>query len=219
MKKIGKLWLVMVLAFNTMHAQDVVYDENVQKRNISSFHALETSAGIEVLISKGDKAELAVAVGDKGYLNDVVTEVENGVLKISRKSDWKFWNQWKNWRVKVYVSFTELNEIKASSGAVVKGNDLSLEKLKVRMSSGGTMNLTGTVQNIDIDVSSGAQFRGYSLRATNCKAEASSGGGIQITINKEINAEASSGGFINYKGEALIRDINVSSGGSVKKQN
>ena len=49
-----------VLTLSTAVAQKVVYDDNVQKRNISSFHAIETSAGIEVIISKGEKEELEI---------------------------------------------------------------------------------------------------------------------------------------------------------------
>ncbi len=219
MKKILILCVAVLMAFSATIAQKVVYDgNNAQKRNISSFHAIETSSGIEVIISKGDKEELAVSVGNTDYLDEVSTVVEKGTLKISRQGDWKFWNKWKNWRVKVYVSYKNIDAVKATSGGSVNGSDINLEKLTARLNSGGTINLSGTVASLDVDGSSGAQFRGYGLSAVNCIAEASSGAGIQITVTKEISAKANSGGFIRFKGEALIRDINVNSGGSVKRQ-
>ena len=218
MKKILISCVAVLMVFSATLAQKVVYDDNAQKRTINSFHAIETSSGIEVIISKGDKEELAVSVGNTDYLNEVSTVVENGTLKISRQGDWKFWNKWKNWRVKVYVSYKNLDAVKATSGGSVNGSDISLEKLTARLNSGGTINLSGTVNSLDVDGSSGAQFRGYGLSAVNCIAEASSGAGIQITVTKEISAKANSGGFIRFKGEALIRDINVNSGGSVKRQ-
>ena len=203
----------------TAMAQKVVYDDHAEKRNMASFHAIESSSGIEVIISKGDKEELAVSAGNKEYLDQVRTVVEGGILKISRSSDWKFWNQWKNWHVKVYVSYTSLDAVKANSGASITGTEMNLPKLTARLNSGGTITLSGNVDMLDVDGSSGAQFRGYSLHVQNCKAEASSGAGVQITVNKEISAKANSGGFIRFKGEGLIRDINVNSGGSVKRQN
>ncbi len=218
MKKIWISLVATVLTLSTAVAQKVVYDENVQKRNISSFHAIETSAGIEVIISKGDKEELAVSAGNKEYVDEVITEVNNGVLKVTRKDDWKFWNKWKNWKVKVYVSYKNLDAVKASSGGSVEGADVKLEKLTVRLNSGASINLSGSVSSLDVDGSSGAMFHGYSLISNNCKAEASSGAGVQVTVSKEISAKANSGGFIRFKGEALIRDINVNSGGSVKRQ-
>ena len=219
MKKIILSFAVILLAIPAIQAQKVVYGDDVQKRTISSFHAIETSSGIEVIISKGDKEELAVSVGDKAYIDEVRTVVENGILKVSRSNDnWKFWNKWKNWKVKVYVSYTNLDAIKANSGGSVNGSDLSLAKLNVRMNSGGSVSLTGNIESLDVDGSSGAQFRGYSLSTNVCKVEMSSGAGIQVTVTKEVSAKANSGGFVRFKGDGLIRDINVNSGGTVKRQ-
>ncbi len=219
MKKILTALFAILIGVAGVTAQKTVYDDHAEKRNISSFHAIHTSSGIEVIISKGEKEELAVSANNKEYLDQVRTVVEGGVLKISRNTDWKFWNQWKNWHVKVYVSYKDLDEIKANSGASVNGTDLNLSKLNVRLNSGASITLNGSIKSLDVDGSSGAQFHGYGLAVEQCKAEASSGAGVQISVNKEISAKANSGGFIRFKGEGLIRDINVNSGGSVKRQN
>jgi len=220
MKKIAISLALVLISFVSVQAQKVVYDDHAEKRAIGAFHAIETSSGIEVVISKGDKEELAVSVGNQEYMDQVKTVVENGVLKITRTSDdWKFWNKWKNWRVKVYVSYVTLDAVKATSGGSINASDINLSSLKARLGSGGSISLSGKIDNLDVDGSSGAQFRGYSLITNQCKAEASSGAGVQVTVNKEISAKANSGGFIRFKGEGLIRDINVNSGGSVKRQN
>jgi hypothetical protein len=38
-----------------------------------------------------------------------------------------------------------------------------------------------------------------------------------VNIGQEMNARANSGGAIHYKGNAVVKDINVNSGGIVKK--
>lgn len=219
MKRISLLLLFVQFTLTGLIAQKVAYGENVQKREIGSFHAIETSAGIEVLISKGDKEELAVDAADKEYVNEIKTVVEGGILKISRSTNWSFWTKWKNWKVKVYVSYTQLDAIKANSGGSIKGTDISVAKLSAKLSSGGSILLSGNVAELNIDGSSGADFKGYALTSTHCKVEVSSGADVQITVSKEISARANSGGSIHFKGEGLIRDINVNSGGSVKRQN
>lgn len=218
MKKILFPFVFVLAAFASGISQKVVYDDNIQKREISSFHAIETSSGIEVIMSKGDKEELAVSVGNTSYLNEVRTVVENGVLKLSRATDWKLWKQFKNWKVKVYVSYVNVDVIKANSGGSVTSSDVNFAKLTAHINSGGSISLTGKVESLDVDGNSGGQFKGYSLSTNNCTAHVSSGAGVQITVNKEISAKANSGGFIRFKGDGLIRDINVNSGGSVKRQ-
>ena len=217
MKKILLSFALVLVAFAPVISQKVVYDDNIQKRDISSFHAIETSSGIEVIMTKGDKEELAVSVGNTSYLNEVRTVVENGVLKLSRSGDWKIWKQWKNWKVKVYVSYVNVDIIKANSGGSVTGSDVSFAKLTAHINSGGTISLTGKVESLDVNGNSGGQFRGYSLSTDNCTAHVSSGAGIQVTVNKEISAKANTGGFVRFKGDGLIRDINVNTGGSVRR--
>jgi hypothetical protein len=218
MKKIWISFAVALMAISSAMSQQVINADNAEKRTIGSFHAIETSSGIEVIITKSDKEELAVTVGNKDYLDEVRTVVQNGVLKISRAGDWKFWNKWHNWKVKVYVSYTQLNAVEATSGGSINGSDINLDRLSAHLNSGGSINLSGSVGSLDVDGNSGAQFKGYSLSAVNCKAHMSSGAGIQVTVTKEISAKASSGGYVRFKGDGLIRDINVSSGGSVKRQ-
>ena len=219
MKKIILLLILAVFSVANIFAQQEINEANAQKRSIGSFHGIDVSSGIEVILTKGDKEELVVSVGDLAYLNQVKTVVLNGVLKITRDVDWKFWNTWKNWSVRVYVSYTNLDKIDVSSGSILKGKNVSLTKLTAIASSGAQIQLSGKADYLDVDVSSGSGFRGADFSVTKCKAEASSGAGIMVTIEKELSAEASSGGNIRYKGNGTINEINVSSGGSVKRQN
>ncbi len=217
MKKI-LLLCVSFFALTTIFAQNEISEPNVQKRTINSFHAIEASAGIEVIITKSDKEELAVTVGDLSYLDQVKTTVSNGVLKITRETNWKFWKMWENASIRVYVSYITLDKINVSSGSNLKGTTIQLSSLAVKISSGGMVKLSGSVGFLDVTVSSGANFRGNDFVAAKCKADVSSGGEININVSRELSVDASSGGSIKYKGEASIRDIHTSSGGSVKRQ-
>lgn len=218
MRKLTSILLIFIMYSISVNAQKVVYGDEVQKRDISGFTAVETSSGIAVILTKGDKEELAVSVGNVNYLDEIKTIVQGGVLKISRSDNWKLWNRWKNWKATVYVSYIHLNELQARSGGSIKGTDLDLSSLHTRFSSGGIITLNGKVNSLTLDGSSGGQLKAYGLITERCFAEVSSGAGAQITVTKEISAKANSGGFIRYKGEGLIRYINVNSGGSVKRQ-
>ncbi|MDD2792504.1 MAG: DUF2807 domain-containing protein [Sediminibacterium sp.] len=218
MRKLISL-VICILMLQNAFAQKEVSEANTEKRTVSEFHRIKASSGIEVHISKGDREELAVSVGDLGYLDQVKTVVTNGVLKIYREGEWKFWNTWKNRKVRVYVSYTKLDGLDANSGASINGTDLQLNTLNAYASSGGLIKIGGKADEMDVDVSSGGLFRGFDFEAIKCKAEASSGGSAQLNVAKELSAKANSGGLIRYKGEGLIRDINTNSGGSVKRQN
>ena len=219
MKKILLLLGFSLFVLQYGFAQKEINEANSQKRTIAAFHGIEASSGIEVFIAKGDQEELAVSVGDLDYLEMVKTKVsKDGILVISREGNWKLWNTWKNWKVRVYVSYTGLTQLKANSGSSITGTGVQLGFLKAEANSGGMIKLSGKADMLDVETNSGGNFKGNELEALNCKADASSGGNMQLYVTKELSAEANSGGSIKYRGEGLIKNISTGSGGSIKKQ-
>jgi hypothetical protein len=214
MKKTLLAGISAVLALVTF-SQQTVYDAHAEQRAVKPFTAIDASAGIEVLIAPGDKEALAVSSSDPEMARYIITEVEGETLKIRIDPVWK-WSGTRNWKVKAYVSYRQLHKVKASSGAIVKG-EIRAGALAINQSSGSVMNLKGMAEKIDVDASSGAVFKGYDLKTDYLVADVSSGAQVQVTVNREVDAEASSGGTVAFKGQGLIRNINVSSGGNVKK--
>jgi hypothetical protein len=230
--------LITVLAL-TAFAQDtkLINDANASTRSLSgSFTAISVSSGIDLYLSQGNEESLAVSAADQKHLDRFKTEVVNGTLKIYYDNKGVTWKS-ENRKLKAYVSFKTLQKLNVSSGsdakvngsinaddfdldvssgAVFKGS-ITAKTLTVDVSSGASISISGKSDKLKVEVSSGADFKGYDLVTDYCDASASSGAGLHVTINKELNAKASSGGDIHYKGTALIRDIKTSSGGSVKK--
>jgi hypothetical protein len=220
-------------------AQDVVVnDANAEKRTLSgSFSAIHISDGIELFLTQGSSESVAVSASGNKYIERLKTEVSGGVLKIYYDNKTMVWNSNEKRKLKAYVSFKNLEELKAGSGADVKcksilqldnlkmdfssgsqfNGELDIKNLEAHQSSGSEINATGKAETLKTDLSSGAVFKGYDLSVNYCEAKASSGGEVRITVNKELAAKANSGGSIKYKGEGVVKDINVNSGGSVKR--
>lgn len=215
----------------------IVRDAHAEARKVSSFHAIEVSNGITLTLKQGNEDAVAVSASTPEIRSRIKTEVTNGKLYIyfdnKDRRDWSIKKE-----LKAYVSFKELDALNANSGADaltdgnIKVNTLSITlssgadftgsvtaaKLDVDQSSGSDMEIKGTVNDISVSTSSGSDFSGYGLISETCKADASSGSDIEITVNKELQAEASSGGGINYKGKAAVTNVSNSSGGKIKKQ-
>jgi hypothetical protein len=223
----------------SLAAQDLVIDDaNAKRRSLSgSFQSIRVSDGIELLLTQGSEESVAVSASESKYLERLKTEVSDGVLRIYYDNKSMVWNNNERRRLKAYVSFKTLNQIKASSGAEVQAKSvwkldalqldfssgarfngsLEVNELATSQGSGSEINLSGKAASLKAEASSGAVFKGYDLAAGFCEAKASSGGEVRITVNKELAAKASSGGSIRYRGDGVLRDINVSSGGSVKR--
>jgi Putative auto-transporter adhesin, head GIN domain len=236
-----KLFLsIVTLVSLTVFAQEktIINDAGAQKRMLnSSFTGITVTDGITLYLTQGSEELLAVSAADEKYLERFKTEVEGGELKIYFDSKGMKWSVNEKRKLTAYVSFKTLSKLLGSAGADVKlqgtidVDDLEVKftsgaaltgkvkanQLSVEQNSGSSVDISGISSKFKIDVSSGAVFKGFDLAVDFCDAKASSGGGVRVTINKELSAKASSGGGVKYKGEGVIKDINVNSGGTVKK--
>lgn len=237
MKKLSLL-LMASLAVAFSFAQDkIINDANAEARNVSGFHAIKISHGIQLIMKQGSTEAVAVSASEKEYRDNIKTEVVAGVLRIYFDTKW-----YKNWnssgkKLKAYVSFKQLDLLDGSSGSsttvdgVFSGTNVRIElssgagfkgavdasSLSVDNSSGATARISGKTQTASLEASSGAGVYAYDLVSDKCDADASSGGAIEVSVNKELSAEASSGGDIRYKGNGVITKVSTGSGGSVRK--
>ncbi len=235
MKKI--LFFLFTLNVTLMGFSQTISDPNAIVRKLNgSFHAIKVSDGVELFLSQGSQEAVAVSAGKQEYFDKFKTEVENGVLKIYYDESWGNWNA-KNRNLKAYVTCINLDELKASSGSdvnisgAIKSTNFSLQvssgsdfegnlvvsNMQVNSSSGSSIRLSGSATTTRVKSSSGSDIKGFSFTTESCDADASSGSGIEISVSKDLIAEASSGGSIKYKGAAVIKEISKSSGGSIKK--
>jgi hypothetical protein len=237
MKRISLSFIGLLFSL-VLFAQKQIKDANAEVRNVKGFHAVKVSTGIELILTQGNTEAVAVSARTVEHRENIITKVENGVLKIYYDhAALKLRNRGDN-RLKAYVSIINIDDVNISSGAsvnvegVLQSPELGIDissgamfngkvkagTLVVDQSSGSVSKMSGTVQTLKIDGSSGSVFNGYDLVAENGEADISSGGVIEITVNKELKAFASSGGSITYKGNGVIRNVKTGSGGSVSKK-
>ena len=232
--------LVYSIASLQLFAQEtkVMVDANAKPRAISgTFTGVNVSDGIELFLTQGNETSLTVSVSDDKYAENFKTEVVDGVLKIHYDKGVN-WNLNMKRKLKAYLSFKSLEKLSASGGAeVVAVTPLNFDKLEmkfssgaffigklrsndldIKQSSGSEIKLDGSTVKLKVDVSSGAHLKSYDFATDYCDAKASSGASVKISIRKELSARANSGGGIYYKGDASVTDININSGGSVKKE-
>lgn len=197
----------------------------------SNFTEVRGSSGLDVYLTHGETPQIIVEA-DENLLPYIETEIEGGKLKISTSG-----NIGRSTAKKVFVTFTELNRIEASSGAevvtnsVVESQNLSLrsssgadlevsvfsENLIAKASSGAEMVISGKASNLEADASSGSEIEAKDLKVITCKAEASSGAEVIVNVKDRLTTNATSGGEINYYGNPVSVDSNKSRSGSVKK--
>jgi len=221
----------LILAFVVAVISGTVYAQDVEERSVGSFDELRVSQGITVYLKSG--SDERVKVEARGVsLDEVITEVHGSRLKIHLDD-----GNHRNVHVKVYVTYKSLSGITASSASgvfsenVIKSErmdisvssaadvevDVDVQDLEVSVSSSGDLELAGKAISLEISASSAGGVDAYDLDAEKVYVRASSAGSVRVSASKEINAKASSGASIRYKGNPSKSQTDSSSGGSVRK--
>ncbi|MEP0987869.1 head GIN domain-containing protein [Ekhidna sp.] len=191
------------------------FAQSEETRSLSSFSRISAHEGIDVYITEGSKEEARI-VSENVDLEDVLTEVSGDRLKIHLDG-----NNWKNVDVEVYVTYTSLNGISASSAASLTAKnpiDANGSDFDVDVSSAG--DIIAEIENADelsVDASSSGDAR-LKVEANEIEANVSSAGDIDISgTAKYQDIEASSSGdYDGYDLESDEAEASASSGGSVK---
>lgn len=108
--------------------------------------------------------------------------------------------------------------IDVSSAAKVSGAVKS-DRCEVEASSASNTELAMLTMACTVETSSASKIDASELNARKASADVSSGASIKVNSSRELDAKASSGGSIRYKGPStLALTQTTSSGGSVSRQ-
>lgn len=164
-------------------------------RTVPAFNGIEVSSGVEVEFSQNPTQNVTVKTeADKQQY--VVTEVENGVLKIFVRNKGVKNLNFNN--LKVVVSNPKLSRLVTKSGASFRAVTPINESTLALSSNSGSL-VSGTFKI-----------------STNSALEVESGSNVKINLDtKSIAIEASSGSSLKLSGTANTSVISASSGSSV----
>ncbi|MEO6404470.1 MAG: head GIN domain-containing protein [Ferruginibacter sp.] len=237
MKKLSLFTSLVFLSVLAFSQKQFVVDPNAEMRSINgNFNKIKVSHAIDLYLSQADNISLAVSASEDKYKENIKTVVENNVLKIYYEGDRKWIG--KDRKVKVYVSFKNIEELEASGASdIVVAGIIKADHLKLNLS--GASDFSGKVDTRNIDVetsgasdlkvsgnanvltisSSGASdFHGYELETESCVANCSGSSDVEITVSKEISVKASGASNIYFKGSATMKDIQTSGASKVNKR-
>lgn len=182
-----------------------------EPRDHSGFTQVSASAGTDVEVTVG--AGFSVDVSGPGA-DRVVTRVSGETLVVERRRGFHWGSPP---RALVRVTMPSVEGLSASSGADLIATGVDSGEISLDASSGADLRVSGRCGTFVADVSSGADIHAQDLRCENGSVEASSGADARVFASGRLNVDASSGGGVIAYGNSNIGNIDLSSGGSLRR--
>lgn len=204
-----------------------------EERTISEdFSTIKATEGLDVYLTQSDNESIVVEA-DENLQELILTEVEDGVLKIHTKE-----NIGNATSKKVKISFKDISSIISTSGSdVYSTNTITVEKLTLKSTSGSDIKLdvntsvlncsstsgsdimlTGKTIKLIAEATSGSDIKAADLIAESSEVKATSGADITVNTSKELTARATSGGDVKYYGNPEKVDTKDSPSGSISQK-
>ncbi len=197
------------------------------------FDQVKVSRGLHLILTEGTEDKITVEA-DENLQELITTQITNGKLTITSTE-----NIGRAEAKNIYVTYTAIKEIAASSGSEVTATnvinsefltldassgadiivDVFSKELYLDCSSGADIEVTGKAKTLNANASSGSDIDAKELSVSEGTVKASSGADVTITVLKKLEATASSGGHVSYYGnpKEVIKHKNASGGGISNK--
>ncbi|MCX6332177.1 MAG: DUF2807 domain-containing protein [Bacteroidetes bacterium] len=143
-----KLMLGFILLTGcTLNAQQkgtIVYDDNVEVRQVPNFTAIKVSNAIDLYLTQSNDTKVAVSASNDEIRDQIITEVQGGtlIIKLKENGSWFNWKKWGNYKTKAYVSVKDIYAIIASGASDVHIiNQIESPKISIKLT--GASDLDG----------------------------------------------------------------------------
>jgi len=206
-----------------------------QNMDYADFNQLDVSQGFHVEVKQGDTFSVVIQVDDN-MIDEVQVSKTNNTLSISLKPG-QIYNL-RNVTLEAEVTMPELTGIDLSGGshanllgfnskdeldANLSGGshldgEASLGDVRMDLSGGSHTTLSGSAGDLTLDVSGGSHAKLGNLDVVDADVKSSGGSHATVSPSGTLNADASGGSHIKYRGSPELGRIDDSGGSSIDKE-
>lgn len=202
-------------------------------RHLSGFNAVNVAGPFDVIITQGSTESVKVEA-PHDVMDRILTEVNNGVLKIYSKHDTFNWGNWwgNHKKIMIYVAVKDIREVNISgSGDVAFRDGLTSNALKLRISGSGDMvgkvdvktlessisgsgdmSLSGRADNSTVSLVGSGDYTARNLTTASTAIRLTGSGDAYVNATERIDAALHGSGDIHCSGNP--KNVSKSTSGS-----
>ena len=176
-----------------------------EARPIESVERVSFEGIGSLIITQGPTTTLEIEAEDN-ILPRIVTRVSGDQLDIGFDTD-----RWENIirptkSITYYLQVENLHDVSLSGLGNIKIENLTGERLNIRLSGAGSINASGAIASQDINVSGAGSYDGGDLESERVTVNLSGAGNAVVWVNETLNVSISGLGNVRYYGSPAISE-------------
>jgi hypothetical protein len=203
-------------------------------RKVSDYNDISVGGSFDVSLVAGKEGELTIK-GEENLFDYLITEADNGVLKIKWK---KGISVRTNKKFLITVPFEDIEGVSLAGSGNITSRDmiksdffkislsgsgdfnlnLKVEELSSSVSGSGNIKLSGSADKLKCSIAGSGDFNAYELFSIEADVRIAGSGEIKIDVADKLKARVSGSGDIFYRGNPKFQDVKVSGSGTVSSK-
>ena len=184
-------------------------DPTSETRELPSFSEIDVGGGIGVDIVPGSATSIVVTA-QPNLLPLTTTKVDGDRLTIATSQGYTTAHG-----ISVKVTTSKLTGIELHGGASASGDGFKAQSLKLNLSGGAHLDLSGEAKDLQVEASGGAVLRIGGLKLTTARVDLSGGVVATMSVSSSLTGQASGGVVINLDQRPATVDVQTSGGAVV----
>lgn len=194
-----------------------------ETRTVAAFKAIEFRGIGEVDVTAGQDQSVTL-IGSKKALEQIVTEVEDGTLKIKWESNrerhswlWRFVmpDDHDSDKVTVKITAPVVTKVGVSGAAEVEARNIAGERVEFSVSGAAKIKANGKADQVIVSISGAGDADLDRLEVKNAIVSIAGVGKAQVNSTDSLNATIAGAGEIRYEGEPHVVS-SISGAGTVR---
>ncbi|HRE39757.1 MAG TPA: DUF2807 domain-containing protein [Ignavibacteria bacterium] len=183
---------------------------NSDKRIVSNFSSLQISGALDVKVNFG--SESSVEIFSPNNVTNVITEVEDGELKVYQKGNSSY-----EGKIEVIIYTSNLYSANLSGASKLKIEKLNTENFSLDLSGASKITLDGNVTNLNLNVSGASNLELSDLNVTNAIIEFSGASTGKVNVSGDLSVSLSGASVLKYSGNPIIKSEKISGVSKLQK--
>ncbi len=185
-----------------------------EERSVSDFDRVSFEGIGRVIIAQGDEEGLVIEAEDN-IMPRIETRVRGRTLEISFDTD-----RWENIirptePIRFHITVTDLEAVFLSGFGDIDVQDITVENLDVTLSGAGSISISGTAQQQDVNVSGAGAYDAGDLESQVADINLSGAGSATLWVTDSLDVNITGLGSVSYYGDPELEQ-SVSGLGNVE---
>lgn len=178
-----------------------------ESRSVAGFDRVEALGTLEIVVQLGDAFGLEVS-GDRNVLEHVITEVEDGILRVHLESGSYSLEQ----PLRVAISAPELSGFASTGSGNVHVSGLDAAEFTVSIMGSGDLQLSGVAERLLIRQAGSGNVNALECSCQIVRIDGLGSGDVTVNATEHLSVRSQGSGDVGYVGDPEVKVSILGSG-------